>query len=69
MRWTPSEDDEYYQLQLNVIFDIKDEEIPYDNKNDVEGAEALRESVLNSDSFNALKEKKIKKVTVEVVET
>jgi hypothetical protein len=69
MRWTPSEDDEYYQLQLNVDFDIKNEKIPYDNKNDVEGVDALRESVLNSDSFKALKDKKIKKIKVEVVET
>ena len=69
MRWTPTQDDEYYQLQLNVDFDIKNEKIPYDNKNDVEGVDALRESVLNSDSFKALKDKKIKKIKVEVVET
>ena len=69
MRWTPTEDDEYYQLQLNVTFDLKGEKIPYDSKNDVEGAEALRESVLNSESFKALKDKKIKKINVEVIET
>ena len=69
MRWTPTEDDEYYQLQLNVIFDLKDEEIPYESMNDVDGVDALRDAVLHSESFNALKDKKIRKVKVELVET
>ena len=69
MRWTPAEDDEYYQLQLNVTFDIGEEKIPYDNKNDVDGVDALRRSVLDSDSFKALKDRKIRKVKVELVET
>lgn len=69
MRWTPTEDDEYYQLQINVTFDIEDEEIPYDNMTDVDGVDELKNSVLDSDSFQALKDKKIKKAEVELVET
>ncbi len=69
MRWTPTEDDEYYQLQINVTFDIKDEEIPYDNMTDVDGVDALKEAILDSDSFQALKDRKIKKVEVDLVET
>lgn len=69
MRWTPTEDDEYYQLQLNVTFDLKDEEIPYESMNDVEGVDALWNDVLHSESFNTLKDKKIRKVKVELVET
>ena len=69
MRWTPAEDDEYYQLQLEVTFDLHDEEIPYDNMNDVDGVDELRKNVLNSESFKALKDKKIRKVKVGLVET
>ena len=69
MRWTPAEDDEFYQLELNVTFDLNCEKIPYDNKYNVEGPAELRESVLSSESFNALKDKPIRKISVKVNET
>jgi hypothetical protein len=37
--------------------------------NDVEGVDALWNDVLHSESFNTLKDKKIRKVKVELVET
>ena len=69
MRWTPTEDDEYYQLSLDVVFEELDIKVPYDNMNDVEGADALKKDVLNSESFKALKDKKIRDIVVEVIET
>ncbi|SCW65810.1 hypothetical protein SAMN02910456_02427 [Ruminococcaceae bacterium YRB3002] len=69
MRWTPAEDDEYYQLQLNVEFDAGDEKIPFDNLTYDAGDGDLRDAVLASGSFKALKDKKILSVNIEVVET
>ena len=69
MRWTPTEDDEYYQLQLNVRFELDDEKIPYDNMNDENDVEGMKDRVLETDSFKALAGKKIKKIEVDLVET
>lgn len=69
MRWTPTEDDEFYQLQLNVEFDTEGKTIPYDVMNDADGIDALQKAVLESKSFQAFRDKKIKRVTVEVIET
>ena len=69
MRWTPTEDDEYYQLQLNVRFELDDEKIPYDNINDENDVEGMKDRVLETDSFKALAGKKIKKIEVDLVET
>lgn len=67
MRWTPQEDDEFYQLQMNISFDTGNVKIPYDNEMG-DGAD-LKEKVLSSKSYNALKDKKILDVSIEVVET
>jgi len=69
MRWTTAEDDEYYQLQVDVEFDIKDEQIPYDNMNDANDVEGMKDRVLDSASFKALSGRKIKKIKVDLVET
>ena len=69
MRWTPAEDDEFYQLQLEVEFDTCGETIPYDVMNDADGKDELQKAILGSRSFMAFKDKKIKRVTVEVIET
>jgi hypothetical protein len=69
MRWTPTEDDEFYQLQLNVEFDTEGKTIPYDVMNDADGKDELQKAILGSRSFMAFKDKKIKRVTVEVIET
>lgn len=69
MRWTPAEDDEFYQLQLEVEFDTCGENIPYDVMNDADGKDELQKAILGSRSFMAFKDKKIKRVTVEVIET
>ena len=69
MRWTPTEDDEYYQLQLDVEFELDDEKIPYDNMNDENDVAGMKDRVLETDSFKALAGKKIKKIKVSLVET
>jgi hypothetical protein len=67
MRWTPQEDDEFYQLEMNISLDVGDEKIPYDNRMDDGGD--LKEMVISSESFKALKDKKILGVDIEVIET
>ena len=67
MRWTPQEDDEFYQLQMNISLDTGDGKIPYDNMMDDGGD--LKEKVFLSESFKALKDKKILGVDIEVIET
>ena len=69
MRWTPTEDDEFYQLQLNVEFDTEGKTIPYDVMNDADGIDALQKAVLESKSFQAFRDKKIRQVEVKVIET
>ena len=68
MRWTPQEDDEYYQFQIEIRFDVGEEKIPFDNLyRDYD--KDFRTQVLESESFKALKDKKITNVSIEVIET
>ena len=67
MRCTPQEDDEYYQLQMDIKLDTGGEKIPYDTIYDDGGK--LKEKVLASDSFAALKDRKILSVDIGVIET
>lgn len=70
MRQTPAADDEFFQLNLEVGFEIPEgEKIPYDFRCFEEGDEDLKEFVLNSKSYNALKDKPISYVQVYVDET
>lgn len=69
MRQTPN-GDEFFQLNLEVGFDIPEgEKIPYDFHCYEDGDEDLKEFVLNSKSFNALKDKAVSYVQVYVDET
>lgn len=68
MRWTPQEDDEYYQFQMEIKLDVGDEKIPYDNMYRDYDTD-FRAQVLESESFNALKDRKILKVNIQVIET
>ena len=69
VRSTPTEGDEFYQLDMTVRFESEDEEIPYDTNYNTEGNDALLEFILGCASFNALKDKKIRGVDIEVYET
>ena len=68
VRSTPTEEGEYYQLTLDVKFDLSSEEIPFDHMMDG-GDLDLRKYVLGSKAFLALRDKKIKKVEVSLEET
>ena len=67
MRCTPQEDDEYYQLQMDIKLDVGDEKIPYDIAYDDSGD--LKQKVLGSESFKALKDREILGVDIAVIET
>lgn len=68
MRQTPDGEDEYYQLVMDVYFDT-DEKIPFDSKWHDEDDDDLLEFILNSDSFNAFKDKRITKIDIRVDQT
>ena len=70
IRQTPNGGDEYYQLNLEVGFEIPEgEKIPYDSRWYEEGDSDLKAFVLGSRSYNALKDKPISYVQVYVDET
>ena len=70
VRQTPSPDDEFYQLHLDIQYDICDEvrslsECEWFEKGD----DDLQEHVKNSEAYNVLKDKPIKEIRVWVDET
>ena len=70
VRQTPSPDDEFYQLHLELQYDICDEvrslsECEWYEKGD----DDLQEYVKNSEAYNVLKDKPIKEIRVWVDET
>jgi hypothetical protein len=67
MRSTPDEEDEFYQLELTVSFDVKNEKIPYDCI--IGDDDDFRSQVFNSKAYKAFVDKKITNVSVEVYET
>lgn len=67
MRQTPCEDDEFYQLILNVRFDIAGK-IPYDHRYFNEDDDLIG-YILASDPYNELKDKRITGIDIEVQET
>ena len=67
MRQTPDEEDEFYQLVVEVSFDTN-EEIPFDSKFSEEGDDML-DFILNSESFKAFKGKRITEIDIRVDQT
>ena len=70
VRQTPAPDDEFYQLHLDIQYDICDEvrslsECEWYEKGD----DDLQEHVKNSEAYNVLKDKTIKEIRVWVDET
>ena len=70
VRQTPSPDDEFYQMHLELQYDICDEvrslsECEWYEKGD----DDLQEYVKNSEAYNVLKDKPIKKISVWADET
>lgn len=70
VRQTPSPDDEFYQMHLELQYDICDEvrslsECEWYEKGD----DDLQEYVKNSEAYNVLKDKPVKKISVWVDET
>ena len=69
VRQTPSPDDEFYQMHLELQYDICDEVRSLNEGEWCEKGDDLQEYVKNSEAYNALKDKPIKKISVWTDET
>jgi hypothetical protein len=70
VRQTPSPDDEFYQMHLELQYDISDEVSSLSECEwHEQGDDDLKEYVFKSKAYNMLKEKPIKKIRVWVDET
>lgn len=69
-RQTPSPDDEFYQMHLEVVYDVTDDVRALSECEWYEeGDDDLQEYVFKSEAYNVLKDKKIKEIKVWVDET
>ena len=68
MRQTPDEEDEFYQLVVEISFDTN-EEIPFDSKWADDDSDDLLAFILNSESFKAFKDKRITDIDIRVDQT
>ena len=64
MRQVPTEDGEFDQLQMDISFAESDQTIHYDHMVYDSGDGDLKEYVLNSESYNALKEIEITNIEI-----